>query len=177
MDTSIFGLSLSLSTAAKAASKMGQSPLLFCWLAYCDDVTSRDIIIILIKAVNHHEQLFLFNFWWLWNLNFARVRGRNHKLGRPSKLYKPRSSYRNKAKNLRSHATVNMLPADWQAGSDRTDLDTMRWSKAIGWVRTSTHRLSVAGRDRWAYSGKRKGSTTATQKNVSGLCSGNITDC
>lgn len=65
MDTSIFGRSFSLSAAAKTARKTGQSPLLFCWLAHCDDVTSRDIIIILINAVTHHEELFLFNFWWL----------------------------------------------------------------------------------------------------------------
>lgn len=62
MDTSIFGRSFLSAAAAKTARKTGQSPLLLCWLAHCDDVTSRDIIIILINAVTHHEELFLFNF-------------------------------------------------------------------------------------------------------------------
>ncbi len=65
------------------------------------------------------------------NLRVLRgVGGRNHKLGRQSVIYDP-PSHRNKVKTLRSHATVNELPADWLTGRDTMDLDRMRWQRVI----------------------------------------------
>lgn len=95
--------SLSLSAAAaNTAWKTRQSSLLSSWLAQCDDVTSRDIIIILINTVTHHQ-----------DFRVGGVRG-SHKIGRQSEADNPCPSYRNKVKNLKSHATVNELLTDRQ---------------------------------------------------------------
>lgn len=90
MDTSIFGLSFLSAASAKTARKTRQSPLLLCWLAHCDDVTSHDIIIILITAVTHHEELFLFSTFDGRELENRVSRGeRNPKVAKQSKIYNP----------------------------------------------------------------------------------------
>lgn len=57
MDTSTFGRSFLPAPDARKARKAKQSLPLFHRLAHCDDITSRDIIIILINAVTQHEEL------------------------------------------------------------------------------------------------------------------------
>lgn len=57
MDTSMFGHSFLPAPNAKKARKSKQSLPSSHWLAHRDDVTSRDIIIILGNAVVKHEEL------------------------------------------------------------------------------------------------------------------------
>lgn len=130
MDTSIFGRSFLSAAAAKTARKTGQSPPLLCWLAHCD-VTSRDIIIILINAVTHHKELLFFRLVDNLGVSWVIMRGKNpRKLVRQSKICNPPARW-DKLKNSRSHATVNELPADWQTGKDMEDLDWMRWQRVV----------------------------------------------
>lgn len=57
MDTPTVGHSFLPAPGAKKARKAKQSLPLFHWLAHCDDVTGRDIIIILVNAVTQSEEL------------------------------------------------------------------------------------------------------------------------
>lgn len=57
MDTSTFGRSFVPAPDAKKARKTKQSLPLFRWLAHCDDISSGDIIIVLVNTVPQHGEL------------------------------------------------------------------------------------------------------------------------
>lgn len=57
MDTSTFGHSFVPAPDAKKARKTKQSLPLFRWLAHCDDISSGDIIIVIVNTVPQHEEL------------------------------------------------------------------------------------------------------------------------
>lgn len=135
IDQSLGSLSLS-AAAANTAWKTRQSSLLSSWLAQCDDVTSRDIIIILINTVTHHQ-----------DFRVGGVRG-SHKIGRQPLPFLPKQSEEFK-KSCNSQRA-----ADWQAGARRiwTKWGDREQLNAIGWVRTSTRRLVVAICEWWTCS-------------------------
>ena len=143
MDTSIFGHSFLSAAAAKTATKTRQSPLLLCWLAHCDDVTSHDIIIILINAVTHHDQLLAFNFWWLRTWEYCTTI--------------PFLTETNWRIQEVMQQSMSCLLTDWQAGMRWiwTEWGDREWSRA---ARGHQHAdMVVAGYDWWARLGDRKG--------------------
>jgi len=89
-------------------------------------------------------------------LNITGEWERNHKLGRPSKVYKPRHSYWSKVKNLKSHATVNKLPADWEAGRQGQDGSEHNEVIKSRWLSEDFNIQTVASCAWWACLGNKR---------------------
>lgn len=96
MDTSTLGHPPPLLPMPRRLGRPKQSFPLFHWLAHCDDVTSHDIIIILINAVTHHEELFLFKLLMVEHLRTQNIVGGG---GKPQR----RRAMSNLEPVLRSH--------------------------------------------------------------------------